>query len=369
MANILIISPQAWDFIQVSKHHYARAAAECGHQLYFLEPPDDAVTGVTLTITEHSGIIRVRYPLPCYDKVRFHARPIYDALEACLIRKICRALPPLDLVWSFEPNRFLKLRKFAGRKVIYHPVDALGQTFHLLPAQSADQVYSVSKTILAPFLDLPVPAALLAHGVAPAFAELAESGADWVRPVDALKVGFAGNLSRPIVARSMMLALMTAHPEVEFHFWGQSEAGRDADARTREFLNSLKSQPNCRLRGIQPTDVLAAQFAEMDIFLLAYQPDPLEPDFDFSNSHKILEYLATGRVTLSSPLSEYENLSPELMVFAEDNSLESFIRRFDDILSRLADLNRPELARLRRDLALENRYSIHWAMIERSVGL
>ncbi|MEI8342823.1 MAG: hypothetical protein WCH43_14960, partial [Verrucomicrobiota bacterium] len=169
--------------------------------------------------------------------------------------------------------------------------------------------------------------------------------------------------------RSMMLALMTAHPEVEFHFWGQSEAGRDADARTREFLNSLKSQPNCRLRGIQPTDVLAAQFAEMDIFLLAYQPDPLEPDFDFSNSHKILEYLATGRVTLSSPLSEYENLSPELMVFAEDNSLESFIRRFDDILSRLADLNRPELARLRRDLALENRYSIHWAMIERSVGL
>lgn len=369
MKNILIISPQAWNFIQVSKHHYARAAADCGYQVFFLEPPDEAVAGVTLTRTEHPRVTRLRYPLPRYDKVRFHARPIYDFLESCLIAKLRKALPPLDLVWSFEPNRFVRLRKFAGCKVIYHPVDALGQAVHLLPAKSADQVYSVSKTILAPFLGQTVPAALLAHGVAPAFANLAEHGGDWVRPSGALKVGFAGNLSRPIVARAMMLALMTKHPEVEFHFWGQSEPSGDADVCTREFLNDLKSLPNCRLRGIQPTDVLASQFAEIDIFLLAYQPNPLEPEFDFSNSHKILEYLATGRVTLSSPLSEYESRSPDLMVFAEDNTLETFVSRFSEILARLDDLNRPELARLRRELALQNRYSSHWTLIERTVGL
>ncbi len=365
MKSILIISPQPWGFIQVSKHHYARAAADCGHQVYFLEPPDESVKGVALTPTDHSGITRVRYPEPGYGRVRFHARSLYNWFEKFLIRKIKEAIgTELDLVWSFEPNRFNRLREFGGKKVIYHPVDSLGESFQLLPARQADQVYTVSKTILAPFLGKATPAALMPHGVARPFAVLAERTSDWVRPTGALKVGFAGNLSRPIVARSVLLGLMKSHPEVEFHFWGQSELPTDSDLETSAFVNELKLLPNCRLRGIQNTRVLAADFAEIDAFLLAYRPDPNEKDFDFSNSHKILEYLSTGRVTLSSPLSEYEGRERDFMLFAEGNTQESFEKQFKFLLSNLSHLNGPELAKLRRECALQNRYETHWAMID-----
>jgi hypothetical protein len=243
----------------------------------------------------------------------------------------------------------------------------LGAAFQLLPALEADQVYAVSKSILAPFLGKPTPAALLAHGVAGPFAALAEHGTDWIRRPGALKVGFAGNLSRPIVARSVLLALMESFPDVEFHFWGQSELPAHADAGAVEFVKRLKTFSNCRLRGMQNTTALAADFAGMDAFLLAYRQDPGEKDFDFSNSHKILEYLATGRVILSSPLSEYETRERDFMLFAEGNTQDAFENQFRILLGNLSHLNGAELAKLRRECALQNRYETHWAMIEKKL--
>lgn len=333
--------------------------------MYFLEPPDESVTRVELVQTEHTRITLLRYPEPLFARLRFHARPLYDWLENYLIIEIKRVIGSrLDLVWSFESNRFHRLRNFESRRVLYHPVDSLREASQLRPALEADQVYTVSKTILAPFLGKTTPAALMPHGVARPFAALAERTSDWVRPTGALKVGFAGNLTRPIVARTVLLGLMKNHPEIEFHFWGESELPKDSDLETSAFVNELKLLPNCRLRGVQNTSRLAADFAALDIFLLPYQPNLNEKDFDFSNSHKILEYLATGRVTLSSPLSEYEGREHNFMVFAEGNTKAAFERGFRFILENLDYLNRPELAQLRRNCALQNRYESHWAVIE-----
>ncbi len=323
-----------------------------------------------MTSTEHPRIVRVRYPEPIYARVRFHARPLYDWFETFLVEKIRKSIGKrLDLVWSFEPNRFHRLRKFGGKKVIYHPVDSLGEASQMLPALEADQVYSVSKTILAPFLNRRTPADLIPHGVARPFAVLAAQGLDWVRPVGAIKVGFAGNLFRPIVARCVLLALMKNHPKVEFNFWSHFEVPAEADEQTVAFFKDLKGLPNCRLRGVQSTSGLAASFTEVDIFLLAYQPCSAEKDFDFSNSHKILEYLATGRVILSSPLSEYKDRERDFMVFAEGNTQKAFELQFSFILDNLEYLNGAKLAKLRRDCALQNAYESHWGMICEKLSL
>ena len=301
--------------------------------------------------------------------MRFHFRILYDGLETSLIANLRKYIgTPLDLVWSFEPNRFVHLKKFRASKVIFHPVDSHGHASQRRPAREADLVFSVSKTILAPFLNQPAPAILVPHGLAPAFATLANNGEDWKRSDGPLKVGVTGNFLRPIVARSVMLSLMKRHPEVEFHLWGQSEPRPDADPRSVAFIMELKGLPNCKLRGIKPTEVLAAQFLEMDIFLLAYQAAAGEKEFDFSNSHKILEYLSTGRVTLSSPLSEYEDHDPEVVLFAEGNVQEAFEGRFEELLANLDHFNGPVLAKLRRGFALQNCYSTHWEMIENKLN-
>lgn len=362
--SILIISPESWDFIHISKHHYAKAAADAGYQVYFLEPPDPSVNGVLIAPTTHPRVSRVRYPMVRYMEIlRFHARPIYNWMEKLLIAKLARTLPPLDLVWSFERNRFVGLRTYGARKVIYHPVDSVSEPHQLLPAREADHVFCVSKTILAPFTKGRTPASLLPHGISPEFASLAERGIPWVRPRGPIKVGFAGNLARPIIAREVVLALLEANPQVEFHFWGQCAAVGDSDLRAVEFANSLRKFSNCHLRGQQTGEAFVSQLGEMDIFLLAYQPDPKDPYFDFSNSHKVLEYLSTGRVLLSSPLSEYENCPKDFIIFAENNDKEAFIEQFSRILEEIDYLNGVDFARQRRACALEHRYSAHWMKI------
>src|SRR5690606_833073 len=39
--NVLIISPEPWDHIFVSKHHYAIHLAQRGNKVFFLNPPGD----------------------------------------------------------------------------------------------------------------------------------------------------------------------------------------------------------------------------------------------------------------------------------------------------------------------------------------
>src|SRR5579862_3671957 len=39
--TILVISPQAWGDMLISKHHYALELARRGNQVYFLNPPDN----------------------------------------------------------------------------------------------------------------------------------------------------------------------------------------------------------------------------------------------------------------------------------------------------------------------------------------
>ena len=54
--RILIISPEPWDHIPVSKHHYARKLAKLGNRVYFLNPP-----GQQNSLREDGGVVVVDY--------------------------------------------------------------------------------------------------------------------------------------------------------------------------------------------------------------------------------------------------------------------------------------------------------------------
>ena len=100
---------------------------------------------------------------------------------------------------------------------------------------------------------------------------------------------------------------------------------------------------------------------EMDAFLLAYRTHPTESDL--SNSHKILEYLSTGRVVISSPLTEYGALAQDVIRFVPNNDISDFQIGFSEILSQLERFNSAELLLARRNIARANTYSHHWENI------
>jgi glycosyltransferase involved in cell wall biosynthesis len=357
----LIISPQPWEHLQISKHHYARELAACGVEVYFLDPPSSGVSALCIRDSGVPNLMVVRYPAPCYQRLRFHVRPFYDLLELGLVRQIRRAVgKPLDLVWSFDFNLFSKLRAFRGRWTIFHPVDPLCGSHHYRATADADLVLSVSESILAPLRNIVAAAHVVPHGVAPAFARLAATNEAWQPRPDGIKVGYTGNLTRAFIATDVILELVCTYPSISFYFWGNTGGSPNSSERSA-FIQRLEALPNCHLRGVLGTDELAEEMKEMDAFLLAYRVHPTESDL--SNSHKLLEYLSTGRVVIASPLSEYADAAPDVFRFAFDNDISSFQSTFADMLSRLEELNSAALVRTRRNIALANTYRHHWQFI------
>lgn len=365
--TVLIISPQPWDHLLISKHHYALELAERGNRVFFLEPPDaNAPSRVGLRkAPENSSVTIVRYQPVFPFVIRFHARPIYDRLMLLQVRALKDAIAQsIDVVWSFDFNLFSNLRAFAPKLTVFHPVDPLSQPHQINVARSADAVFSVSEKILDNFRHLNVPRWFINHGLSRAFEAIARDATALQTSGPRARVGYAGNLMRKPVNRDVLRNMVESNPEVEFHFWGTTTAN-EADADAIRFVAFLGDADNVILHGTVPPTELATQLREMDCMVLAYSEDARESDR--SNSHKILEYLSTGKVVVSSRISTYEN-QPELLRMPDtddDNTLPALLQ---DTLGRLDEFNSERLQSLRRSFALDNTYAKQLDRIESRLG-
>ncbi|HVF40038.1 MAG TPA: hypothetical protein VM939_09060 [Gemmatimonadaceae bacterium] len=367
--TILLIAPQPWNHLQISKHYYAIELARRGNVVFYLEPPNTSSRrGIwTERAADNPGISIVRYRLGFPMLLRFHARRLYDWLMRRRIRQILKIIRrPIDIVWSFEFNLFSDLRDFGAPLVVFHPVDPLSAAHQVSVARSASAVFSVSEDILGNFRDIKVPAWFINHGLSRPFAEVARSSIGLTTTADGVvRVGYAGNLTRPPLNRAVLGQMIAENPTVEFHFWGPSIIPRDfrptvADEISR-FISLLERSPNVRIHGPIPAEDLARQLQQMDCLVLSYSLDPRESDR--SNSHKILEYLSTGKVVVSSRLSTYATHS-ELMRMPENGDDAHLPALLRETLERLEEFNAVNRQDERRLFALDNTYERQLDRIE-----
>jgi glycosyltransferase involved in cell wall biosynthesis len=368
--TILLISPQPWDHLHISKHHYAIELAKRGNDVYFLEPPRETLDEKVRVarVPDHERIWTVTYRAAFPFVIRFHARRLFDWLMGVQIRRIVAAIEkPIDVVWCFDFNLFSNLKEFnSDAKTIFHPVDPLPEAHHVLPAKTADVVVSVSKDILARFDNLPVKSAVVNHGLSAPFAEQARIAGDVPRQVAARRtVGYAGNLVRKPVNRDVMRAMVSALPDVDFHFWGPFQVEPNGSREIADFVEFLGAAPNVTLHGQVSPEELAGQLGRVDCLILTYSADRNESDR--SNAHKILEYLSTGKVTVSSRISMYADQQDLLRMAAanDDTDLPEILR---DTLARLDEFNSADLQRRRREFALDNVYERQIARIEELIS-
>lgn len=364
--TILLISPQPWNHLHISKHHYAIELARRGNTVYYLDPPNAALSSSVQIepVAEQPGAWVVRYR-PWFPFVlRFHVRWLFDRLMRRQIRGIRAAISrPIDAVWSFEFNLFTNLRDFGAPLVVFHPVDPLSYPYQVDVARSADAVFSVSDEILASFRDIRVPSSFINHGLSESFAELARvslgtaSGTDGKR-----RVGYAGNLIHPAVNTAVLQRMIAENPSVEFHFWGPFTSVEEPAAPAAiEFVDFLHRSSNVQLHGAVSPRELAGQLQHMDCLVLSYAIGRCA--YDRSNSHKILEYLSTGKVVVSSRLSTYVTHSDLLRMPADgdDDHLPAMLR---DTLARLEEFNAVSRQDERRLFALDNTYARQLDRIE-----
>lgn len=371
--NILLISPQPWGRMFVSKHHYAVELCRRGNRVTFLEGPrESGPSSLQVRPVDDVPGLRVvsrRTRIPTW--LRFKARPIYDALVEREILAFLRELgTEFDLVWSFEPNVYGDFRAFRAPFVIYHPVDMVETVAQISVARSADLVLSVAENILEKFRSERTERHFINHGLGPDFVRAAERhGSSWTATSGPRRVGYVGNLFIQQIDRTAFRNVVTENPDVEIHVWGptepkQSNVGVHEGEDIARFVKFLQASPNVRLRGVSPARELSEALYEMDAFLLCY--DPIRDPAAGANSHKILEYLSTGRVVIANHVATYAGRD-DLLVMAQPGHNRALPGLFRSTMSELERHNSPEATSRRARFALAQSYEQHVARVDRII--
>lgn len=360
--KILVISPQAWGKMFLSKHHYALQLARYGALVYFLNPPDqdpeDGHAGIRIEqspLHENLRIIQHRLRFPY--KLRFRLPYLFHFLMRFHVAALIRAIGQPDIIWSFDLGNLYPFRLFSKPVLkIFHPVDEPLLPAAIDAAEGADIIFSVTREILDKYRRYDVPKVFINHGVAEEF--LAQSSSR-EGAVSGLVAGVSGNFLRADIDRGIFLRIIRAHPEVTFRCWGpyrinQSNIGGSEDVETRLFIDELLAQPNVHMFGVVDPAVLAAQFAEVDVFLICY--DVQKDQSRGTNYHKVMEYLATGKVIVSNNITTYRDHSNLLRMVPERDSNEGLPGLFDKTILEISHWNAQALQQERKTFAGGNTY-------------
>ena len=341
---IYILSYEDWGNMKMSKHHYAIELAKMGNQVFFINHSDRRYRlkrgEMTVLQTEYPNLFSVNHRIwyPYFLKYKF--RVIYNILTKYYVRNLIKKIAEIpNVVWSFDTGNSLPLKYFTtGALKIYMPVDGPFGTIHEEKAvESVDLIVSVTDRILKPYAHSGIPRLRINHGVADYF--ITDEIIEFVN--EPIRIGYSGSLLRNDLDINTFIDVIENHRDKFFEFWGECELNKsiihlpqDVSQSTLKFIEKLRNLPNVVLHGPVSPDVLAQNLKRMDALLICYK---IQND---QNHHKVLEYLGSGKVVISSFMSSYESEDPDLLEMLNDEiSNNDFLKRFDVVMKNLTFFN------------------------------
>lgn len=366
--RILIISPHHWGKIKISKHHYAVELFLKGNQVFFLNPPDISVKGLEIHIDE--GVHVVSYH-PLFRGERFLPSWTTAYLKKKTAQKITRATGPLDIVWNFDPVSYPNLSVFNARVKIFHPVDLIRDK-HANVHKSADIIFCVTETDRGYLETGKAPVHFIAHGLNRDFEHMAREILD--QPManhnNKVTVGFIGSLFKESLDRNALRKVISAHPEIDFLFIGPYERKNVNisgyyEQPVFEFIDFLKQQSHVRLAGALPPKEMIGLMKQVDAWINC-ELTGVANLWDGSNSHKLIEYLSTGKVVISTFVSTYKNKAQLFSMLPDHGS--DYCNLFDLTIGQLGRFNSKERIRERIGFALDNTYARQLDRIEKHLA-
>lgn len=345
--SILIISPEHWNHIQVSKHHYAIELAQRGNRVFFLNPPtthykSSPTSYENLTVLDYPGFWRGMHRLP-------------KAFRMENQRRVLRTLENLvnisfEIIWSFDNSVFFDFDVFGDQVLkISHLVDH-GQDFQLArAAKSANICFGVIPEIVSRLKKYNDHSFLIEHGVA--MKTCAESR---VLPGEnRYKALYFGNLAMPNLDWELMMAVVEQNKNCDFVFLGSNI---DACPQILAVHSNVYVLPQV------PSGELSCFMEAADILMLFYTRDYYR---QFAAPHKLLEYLSSGKPIIATFLRLKEELRG-LVINA--NSAEEWMEQFEDLTKNYGLFATKELAIRRMKIAQENSYESKLMYIETLVN-
>jgi hypothetical protein len=352
--NILILSPEDWGDNLLSKHLYAKELS-IRNKVYFIHTSphksqkefiQQTILSETLTVIHLKNIAKGISKLPSF---------LIDIQNYFLIQKILKniKLNKIDVIWSFDQSKFQKLTQFQADKKIFHPVDFIekAKKYRTRIANSADIVLSVSKVILQE-IQTSTPKFFINHGLDEIFTLKNNSSNPPPTFISNKKinVGYVGNLQMKFIDWDILIATIELNPTINFVFIGPDKKSNIGGSVKFNQIEKIKSLKNTFFTGPLSKIDLQKTLSFFDIFLICYNHNKFP--IEVSNSHKILEYLSTGKIILSNYISTYKGSS--LLEMVEHNSL--IPEKLSFIAENLNNYNNLENESERIHYALDNSY-------------
>jgi glycosyltransferase involved in cell wall biosynthesis len=359
--KILIISTEKWGINKLSKHHYALELARRNNQVYFLNPSEGELAFSTEQ-TEHKNLTVVNFPncfagLNRIQRISF----LFNALQRLQINSLKKKLGiAFDVVWSFDPHRFQNLNLFDSRVTIFHPVDFFKTELDLVAARHAKIIFSVSSSILERYASINPNRFVVNHGVSADFFENFPPSSDSHKQP---RCGYVGNLLSFGIHHANLLKIVTENTQVHFHFIGPFTNSNLGRFKNSEVIEQLQHRKNTTFHGPVESRKVAAMIHDFDLFLVCYDPE-LGGSIGVNN-HKILEYLSTGKVVVSSYLSAYDTLANGMFEMSGKNAELPDI--FKKTVNQIDVHNSPQLQQKRKAFARLNSYENHLQIIQQLI--
>lgn len=345
--NILMISPENWNHIHVSKHHYARVLAERGNRVFFLGPPAGAfgrrkTEVMNLQILDYPGFVRGLRFYPAFLR-RKQTRKVYETLEAT-------AGVTFDVIWSFDNSVFYDLDALPDKTLkISHIVDLNMDHQTARAATTADLCLCTTALIRERLQVYNARSYALMHGVQ-TWPANAHECAKHLPGSQRLKAVYVGNLAMKYLDWEVLRKAAETHREIDFVLYGPNaddlNIGRN---RTHADKAAMLKLQNCFFPGrIAPSEIPYV-LAGADLLLLAYQKAHLR---DQANPHKVMEYLQSGKPIAANYTAEFSDLNLFVMS-GEDHDWNGMFTR---LLGQLEAERAPEKVQARQGFAQQHTY-------------
>ena len=347
--KILLVSPEPWNHIFVSKHHYAIHLSRRGNEVYYLGPPVDKTS---LESTRFENLFNVTYEgFP--RGLRFYPTQVRRKIMARTYEQLtvlCKT--DFDIVWSFDNSVFFDLSALpASALKISHIVD-YNQDFQTgKAASSADFCFCASDAIMNKLSLYSENVHKINHGYSVGLV-------DRVTPVRSAKITalYAGNLSIPYIDWNLLSTCVNNHPEVNFLFVGPV-------VKYSSEMTMLAAKQNVTFVGRVSSEELTRYYDLADVLLVAYK-EQFHND-QTTNPHKIMEYLGSGKVIVATRTAEYESLSP-MIIMSESNS--SWPHMLKAVIGNLDYYNSEKIRNQRISYAMDNTYDAQINRIEQIIS-
>jgi hypothetical protein len=354
--NILIVSPEPWDHIFVSKHHYAVHLSKRNNQVFFLNPP---TKNSAVSKTDFQNLVTLNYRgfpkglrfFPSFLQKYFIGKAFSQ------LQKLARC--KFDIVWSFDNSVFFDFNALPGRLIkISHIVD-LNQDFQSeSTARTATLCLCTTDAIKSRVIEYNPQTFKINHGF---------SVRNTITPVKLpgqgpIKVVYAGNLAMPFIDWHLIHRIVSQNKNVDFIFIGPGEHFvSNIDEQSKSEKLAVCKNENVFLTGKVESADLMNYLTAADILLIAYREKYHEHQ---ANPHKMMEYLGSGKVVVATRTTEYQHLK-NLNLIAMSDSNNDLPNLMDAVINNLYEWNAVDRQQSRKQIAQSNSYDNHISEVEK----